>query len=133
MATIGIVKTSQETGRVVRNDDEDPYANLSYLHPLNRLPAKTPKETTIGPTCAHCKGKHLGINCPSRSDNLNRRIPVNPVDFEINFYQNKFDKEFLKKEIEYIDNLLRAKFEKTNHNLWREMNKIIMNDIHTFK
>lgn len=45
---------------------KDPYSDLPYIHPLNKLP-ETP--AMIGPSCAHCKGKHLGVDCIYRPKN----------------------------------------------------------------
>lgn len=43
-----------------------------HIHPLNRRQEENEEEIKkfVGPSCAWCHGKHLGINCPDRSDYL---------------------------------------------------------------
>lgn len=39
-----------------------------YIHPLNRRQEEPTK--FVGPSCAWCHGKHLGIDCPNRIKHL---------------------------------------------------------------
>lgn len=53
---------------------KDPYSDLSYIHPLNKLPEPP---AMIGPSCVHCKGKHLGVDCIYRPKKISEKHDFN--------------------------------------------------------
>ncbi len=93
--------------------DKDPYGNLSYLHPLNRLqkPESTKKYTAT--ICVYCgSAEHLGINC--RSDNIPKCKKI---------------EEYFKKHSEYSDNIYKsisAKLDRIEYDAWRNMNEFFL-------
>lgn len=53
---------------------KDPYSDLPYIHPLNKLPAVP---SMLGPSCIHCRGKHLGVDCIYRPKKNNENHDFN--------------------------------------------------------